>query len=146
MRVTQAQREAKATFWKRAAANPLLTPDKIKDADIRRLSPGGEDLPLASRPFREWFLDKDAYEVLLESSKEASLKLLIDKVNMSDAEAKKVGLTHAAQINAAKVLLDKSGIGETKVVVADTDVNNMSEEELEAFIAAKQPKPKLKGL
>ncbi len=147
MNVSQSQREAKATFWKRAAGNPLLVPDKIKDADIRRLTPGGEELPLSSKPFREWFLNKEQFEILLDSSREAALGLLIRKVTMTDEEAKKAKLTHAVQISAAKILLDKAGVGQDRIVVSDSTINDMSEDELEAFIEAKKPKAvKLKAV
>lgn len=147
MFISQAQREAKATFWKRASNNPLLTPDKIKDSDIRRLSPGGNALPLGSTEFREWFLDKDRFEVLLESGKELALRKLLEIVATPDSEVGGRGqLSHTAQINAAKTLLDKANVGEAHIVVADSHIEQMSEEDLEEFIAQKQAKPQLKAV
>ena len=148
MKITQLQREAKAAFWKRASDNPLLVPDKIRDADIRRLSPGGESLPLGYIEFREWFLDKDRHEVLLTAGREAALQKLIDKVNVpEDRVGQKGEISHVAQINAAKVLLDKAGIGEEKIIVSDSQINDMSDEELENYIASKRVKqPKLKAV
>ena len=148
MRITQIQREAKATFWARAKNNPLLVPDKIKDADIRRLTPNGEALPLGSADFRAWFLDKDRHEILLTAGRDAALQKLIDKVNVPEELVGTKGqISHVAQINAAKVLLDKAGASEERVIVSDSQINDMSEEDLENFIASKRVKqPKLKAV
>jgi hypothetical protein len=147
VKITQAQREAKATFWTRCRNNPLLTPDRISDADIRRLSPGGPTLPLGSKEFREWYLDKDAFEILLEVGKELAIKKLLDIVAIPDEQVGGRGeVTHAAQINAAKVLLDKSGVGQEKIVVSDSEIASMTEEELTKFINTKQQQPVLKAV
>jgi hypothetical protein len=136
---------AKAQFWERIKKNPLIDMNNLTTSKIAQLC---GNLDIAKRvcdndKYHAWFMDTDSAKNLASSGVEAAVEKLLEIVNTPMTE---VGpgrrVTYKDQIAAAKEIMDRSGFGAAKkpeVVYQDKTVQEMSKDELEAFIKTNTP-------
>jgi len=126
----------KAKFHSEVTGNPLICIENLGNTEIGRLS-GNPDLvnPLRETEFKEWFLDTKYTKIKIDSAQERSIDRLISIV--SDDEGRPT-----AQIAAAKLLLELGGNlgGEREGGFRDKEIDDMTEEQLYAYIASKTRK------
>lgn len=97
--------------------------------------------------FVDWFLNKDHTRQLIEAGSEIALKRLIEILECTGEQVGPRGeVTAAAQVQAAKTLLELSEYAPTKrreIIFKDKDINDMNEDELRDFIQARAKALKL---
>lgn len=138
MNITHKHRTAKARFWRTLATKPFVSdPKSLPLGEICKYS-GSQSVRtwIKDDEWADWFFNEDSAKQLIEAGIEVAVQSLID---ICTADRDKT-LTGAAQVNAAKALLEFGGYAppKTKVVeYADKSIANLSEEELTEYIAKK---------
>lgn len=146
MTPTRQQRIAKAKFWQRIKNNQALLPDEMDDHELARVA-GSLELQIALKKveFREWFLDVQINQAMLEVGVDVAIKRLIDICEMTGADlvGKEAEAKTSDQVRAAEILLRYAGYGPS-AAKAETvkDISNMSSHELDNFIDSKVRKLK----
>jgi hypothetical protein len=118
----------------------------MDDHELARVA-GSLELQLALKKaeFREWFLDVQINQAMLEVGVDVAIKRLIDICEMTGADlvGKEAEAKTSDQVRAAEILLRYAGYGPS-AAKAETakDINNMSSHELDNFIDSKVRKLK----
>ncbi len=130
------QRAAKAKFWATVADSPLVTePADLTSTEIARLCGTVQYKMWAVNTdgFKDWFLNKNTTQQALAAGAEPAVKRLTIIVEAPTSRE----IPAAAQVNAAKVLLEYAGFAPAKVkeiTYKDKQIAKMDENQLEAFI------------
>lgn len=146
--ITAHQREMKARFWSRVEINPLLEPSRMSNAAVAQVTGS----PMINTwfkdlAFRDWFFSKDTARHKIEAGVEVAVNRLIEILESRDV-GPRGAVTAAAQVNAAKLLLEFAGYAPAsrkEVIFHDKDVLDMDEAELKAFVAKQVKQQKLVG-
>jgi hypothetical protein len=132
-------RTAKARFWAKVGVSPLQDPELMPVAKLAQLC-GRNAMRdwVAVDGFRDWFFNRESAKDLLAAASEEAVLRLWDIVAQESSKE----MSAAAQVNAAKTLLEYGGFAppKTKVVkYSDEAINQMSEAELAKYIATSMP-------
>jgi hypothetical protein len=129
--VTPAMQRAKSAFWTIAADTPMVDPSDITLAAIQQICPDTRVKRWWSIPgFREWFCNKHEWRQRVEYLVNRGLDAIEDV--LSDPEA-----APSARVKAFEVLAklsNKEPARVKEVRFADSQIEKMSKEQLEAFI------------
>lgn len=134
---TATQREVKARFWARVAENPLIDPATLSVERIVEIS-GCRALArwFIDPSVEAWFRNKDSARHRIEAGVEVAVRRLVEILEDTDI-GPKGRVTAAAQVNAAKLLLEYAGYAppsRREVVFHDKEIHNMDEKKLRAYI------------
>lgn len=136
---TPSQREVKARFWARASENPLIDPASLPVARVAEIAQSAAVRTWMADPtFAAWFLNKDSARHQIEAGVEIAVQRLVEILRSTDV-GPKGSVTAAAQVNAAKLLLEYAGYAppsRREVVFHDKQIQGMDEPALRAYIDA----------
>ena len=135
--MTKKDEMAKATFWYRMSKTSHLDPDKLEIGEIARLSGNSEiEVKLNDPEYHTWFMDTGTDMILLSSATKSAVEELIHIMEGEEVRP-------ATRLAAAKLVLELNGYtkpSESKSDFKDSKIGEMTEEELEAYIAKRAPK------
>jgi hypothetical protein len=135
---SQAERLAKAAFWKAWEDNPGEAPEDTTVARIAQITGESRITKWFSKPlFRDWFMNKDVYvhksRALAEAGQDLIWEMMNDPMTRPDLRAK---LALEAMKNYASVLAATTPQGK----YLDDSIAKMSPEELKTYIASLESK------
>lgn len=128
---TPEQRDAKSSFWLSIQDNPIVDLGHITLAGIVQITGQQKIEKWWTQPgFREWFTNQEEFKMKLESASHQALDTLMEIMANPDAAP-------AARVAAAKMVIEASGKNESRkqAEMADKHIQQMSEQQLEAYLA-----------
>jgi hypothetical protein len=140
---TAPQRKLKARLYNILANNPMVRIESLTPSKVALLTGSEASKTWMQNPeFCAWLANKSHSKELLESGAEAAIERLIEIVEERDV-GPAASVNAGAQVNAAKLLLEYSGLrppSHRVIEYKDKDVADMDEGELRQFIEAEAPK------
>jgi hypothetical protein len=137
------QRKLKAKLYSILVNNPMLRVESLTPGKIAALTGSVAVKSWMENPeFCSWLANKNHTKEMLDSGAEVAIERLIEIVQEREVGPSKA-INAGAQVNAAKLLLEFSGLrppSHRVVEYKDKDVADMDEAELRQYIEMEAPK------
>jgi hypothetical protein len=142
MKILEKHRRVKTKFWAAIANNPLIDVLSLPTNQVVQKS-GTAELAtwLRDDEFREWFFNKNVTREALEEASEVAVATLLAICSDTDV-GPKGRVTAAAQVNAAKTILEMAGYAPPKqriIEYKDKEIGDMSEADLRDYLGKHTP-------